>query len=323
MKNESELIMRYLQGILSKQETDEFYSWVNESNDHKKLFFETKAVYDACARSPQSADMKASWIRLLNKRPKHASHLYHIGARLGSYAAVALIAVVLTSSFFLYFRKSDKSLACYLGGDGLKADIVRLPDGTEVSLGSKTTFYYEADYGRNNRIVHLEGEAYFDIAHQKDKPFIVKVKGQEIEALGTKFNVMAYPSDSLFTTTLLEGHVRLTTVGVPQSTTLLPDQQYVYNRNAKTIAVSQVDANQYTSWTTGYYYFPQQSLKSILYRLGHVYGIDFEIQSEKLNNRIFTGTFYRGQSIQNIMEIIHLSIPIKYKIDEHHVTISE
>jgi len=92
----------------------------------------------------------------------------------------------------------------YVGGDGLEADVVVLPDGTRVSLGTRTSFSYDSRYGKSERIVQLEGEAYFEVAKDKDKPFIVKTKEQSIEALGTKFNVSAYPTDSLLTTTLLE-----------------------------------------------------------------------------------------------------------------------
>ena len=84
-----------------------------------------------------------------------------------------------------------------------------------------------------------------------------------------------------------------------------------------------MDARQFVSWTSGYYYFHEQSLKAILDRLSHVYGVEFAVSSKTLNKRTFTGTFYRGQSIKDIMEIINLSIPVKYKIDDHHVTISE
>ena len=71
------------------------------------------------------------------------------------------------------------------------------------------------------------------------------------------------------------------------------------------------------------YYFPEQSLEAILYRLSHVYGVQFTVTSEALNKRTFTGTFYRGQSIKDIMEIVNLSIPIKYRIDDRHITVSE
>lgn len=317
------LIIGYLQGRLNKQETDLFYSWVNDNEDHKKLFFETKAIYDTCISGNKTIDINKSWQRLLRKK-KRVSSARNMWQSFGPYAAVACFAVLITSSVFYFLDNEPKKItARYVGGDGLQADVVELPDGTFVSIGSKTTFYYESDYGKKDRIVHLEGEAYFEVAKQKDKPFIVEVKNQSIEALGTKFNVMAYPSDSLFTTTLLEGSVKLTTGNNNNRSVLKPNQQLVYNNIRNSIAVANVDASQFTSWTTGYYYFPEQTLKAILYRLSHVYGITFDVQSETLNQKVFTGTFYRGQSVKNIMEIISLSIPIKYQINDRKVTISE
>ena len=325
MKEENpELIIGYLQGRLDKQGIEDFYAWVTECPENKKLYFEVKAVYDACASSSRTDDLEAGWKRLLAKREKIKTVRRPFWLRIGSYAAVGLIAVAVTSVCFLLFYHDEnvKSIR-YIGGDGLEADVVELPDGTFVSLGSKTTFHYDTDYGKKDRIVYLEGEAFFRVAKQKDKPFIVKTKEQDVEALGTQFNVMAYPKDSLLTTTLLKGSVLLTADGINKQTILRPDEQFVYNRNTRRAIVQHVDANQFTAWTTGYYYFPEQSLEAILYRLSHVYGVEFTVLSKDLNNRKFTGTFYRGQSIKDIMEIIHISIPISYKIKDHQVTISE
>lgn len=325
MENEhTRLIISYLQGNLSKEETDLFYNWMNESASNKKLFFEIKAMYDAGRSLGKPLDVGESWQRLLNKKEKTQSLRFNLWYKIASYAAVALIAVAVSSVFFLSYNKTDGGLySKYIGGDGLEADVVELPDGTQVSLGSKTTFHYDKDFGKDKRIVYLEGEAYFEVAKQKDKPFIVKTTEQDIEALGTKFNVMAYPTDSLVITTLLEGSVRLMTLGGGRETILRPDQQFIYNRNRKTASLNYVDARQYTSWTTGYYYFSEQTLDAILDRLSHVYGAEFTVLSKSLNKRTFTGTFYRGESIKDIMEVINLSVPIKYKIDKRHVTISE
>ena len=325
MKEEySALIIGYLQGQLGWQDMEDFYAWVNECPENKKLYFEVKAVYDACASSSRTDDLEESWKRLLAKRNRQQTIRRPFWRRIGSYAAVGLIAVAMTSvCFILFFQKEGVKSIRYIGGNGLEADVVELPDGTFVSLGSKTTFHYNTDYGKRDRVVYLEGEAFFRVARQKDKPFIVKTKEQDVEALGTQFNVMAYPKDSLLTTTLLEGSVLLTTTGIDNRTVLRPDEQFVFNRITHHATVQHVDASQFTSWTTGYYYFPEQSLEAILYRLSHVYGVEFTILSENLNKRKFTGTFYRGQSIKDIMEIIHISIPIKYTIKDHQVTISE
>lgn len=326
MENEhSELIIGYLQGRLQGRSLDDFYAWVNENAENKKMFFETKALYEACLPFHKASEIHDSWLRLLDKRKSRQRKSFSLLIRISTYAAVAIFATAITSIAFLIARpeREEAKITRYFGGDGLGADMVELPDGTHVSLGSRTMFSFDDRYGESDRIVYLEGEAYFEVAKQQDKPFIVKTKEQDIEALGTKFNVMAYPADSLLTTTLLEGSVLLTTQNLLHPTILKPNEQFIYNKKTQLTILQQVDANQFVSWTTGYYFFPEQSLEAILYRLSHVYGVQFTIESETLSRRTFTGTFYRGQSIKDIMEIIHLSIPIRYKIDDHHVTISE
>lgn len=322
--NYTKLVIGYLQGSLSAEETDQFYSWVNESPSNKELFFGIKAMYDAGNDLGKPFDGEKSWKRLLKKRMESRPRRLNLWYKIGSYAAVALIAIALSSTYFIYFSPDNDGFSTrYIGGDGLQADVVELPDGTRVSLGSKTSFHYDKKYGEDKRIVYLEGEAYFEVAKDKEHPFIVKTKEQDVEVLGTKFNVMAFPADSLIITTLLEGSVRLTTLGLPKQTILKPNQQFVYNRNTKSVSLRGVDAQQFVSWTSGYYYFSEESLDTILDRLGHVYGVQFAVSSEKLNHRTFTGTFYRGQSIKDIMEIINLSIPIKYKVNDQQVTIFE
>lgn len=318
-KDYSHHIIGYLQNTLSKEELEAFWGWLNADPMHKKLFFETKAIYDACLSQNQSIDINESWLRLL-KRRQPTKRPFHLLKRMASYAAVALFAVAITSYFYKLFpSQTETTITRYIGGDGLEADVVILPDGTRVSLGTKTAFHYESDYGKSQRNVFLEGEAFFEVACDKKKPFIVQVNGQEIEALGTKFNVMAYPADSLFTTTLLEGSIRISNEHIAQSFILEPNQQFILNRNSLVTKVQEVDADLFTFWTSGYYYFPEQRLESILHRLSHVYGVSFTVHSKKLNHMTFTGTFYRGQNIKDIMEIIALSVPVKYTIKDQQV----
>ena len=228
----TKLVIGYLQGSLSAEETDQFYSWVNENSSNKELFFGIKAMYDAGSDMSKPFDSEKSWKRLLEKRAKSQPRRFRLWQKIGSYAAVALFAIALSSTYFMYFSpNNDRFSTRYIGGDGLQADVVELPDGTRVSLGSKTTFHYDKKYGEDKRIVYLEGEAYFEVAKDKEHPFVVKTKEQDVEALGTKFNVMAFTADSLVVTTLLEGSVRLTTAGLPRQTVLKPNQQFVYNRN--------------------------------------------------------------------------------------------
>ena len=320
----SYLIIKYLENTLSEEDCDNFYFWINSSESNKKLFFEAKAVFDATISGHRNLDIEKSWSRLLNKRlVVRKNRVRYLSVRVASYVAVAILAVCITSIVFINREDSKNIVTRYIGGDGLEADVVILPDGTKVSLGSKTIFYYEPDYGQSQRNVFLSGEAYFEVSSNKYKPFIVNVDGMKVEALGTSFNVMAYPDDSLFVTTLLEGSVSLTMDHNNQQAILKPNQQLVYNKDTNNSKIYHVVADNYIRWTSGYYYFYEQSLESILHRINYVYGVTSEIKSEKLNNTIFTGSFYRGQSLKNIMEIINLSVPMKYKIEDRHVVIYE
>ena len=272
----------------------------------------------ASTRSPRGRFSAAASYPELEKRLKsHTRHLTLIRTFSAAAAVVLLCLSVWTA--YLYMQPAAIQTISTLA----ETRSVRLPDGSSVTLNHYSSLSYPEKFQSDKREVELNGEAYFEVAKDKDKPFIVKTKEQSIEALGTKFNVSAYPTDSLLTTTLLEGSVLLTTQNLLHPMVLKPNEQFVYNKRTRSALLQQVDANRFVSWTTGYYYFPEQSLEAILYRLSHVYGVQFTVKSEALKRRTFTGTFYRGQSIKDIMEIIHLSIPVRYKIDDHHVTISE
>ena len=322
----SELIMGFLKGSLQTDEKDRFYDWVNASAENKEIYFEAKAIYDASLHTHKTADVDLSWQRFIKKKQAYSSptQTYSIWRNIRAYAAVAILAIAATSVFFM-IQETEVAhpVAEYIGGDGLEADKIVLADGTQISLGARTTFSYAEDYGNKNRTVYLEGEAYFDVAKEKNKPFIVKTASQTIEVLGTKFNVTAYASDSVATTTLLEGSVRLMSDDIEKGTVLTPNQQYIYNKNSNTATIAEVDASLYTRWISGYYHFPDERLDIILERLGHIYGFEFEIRSSTLKQKKFTGTFYRGQSIADILEIVNLSIPIKYQINKQHVIINQ
>ena len=122
MENEhSELIIGYLQGRLQGRSLDDFYAWVNESADNKKLFFETKALYEACAPSRGASEIHDSWLRLLDKRKSRQRKRYSLLTRISTYAAAAMFAAAITSTVFIFSsREYDDRITSYVGGDGLK-----------------------------------------------------------------------------------------------------------------------------------------------------------------------------------------------------------
>jgi ferric-dicitrate binding protein FerR (iron transport regulator) len=328
-QNQHRLITGYLNRSLDKGELDKFYEWIHESADNRELYFEAKLIYDACTPLSLSAsDLDESWRRLVGKREKlekqESASGRRLWRRLAPYAAAVVILAVTVSGLFIALPKDDSSQFSlqYIGGNNQKANVLLFPDGTKICVGSDTRIHNEADYGKESRTVHLDGEAYFEVAKQADRPFIVKIKGQEIEVLGTKFNVRAYSSDSVSVTTLLEGSVQLHTEYPQKYTVLEPNQELVYNRRSNTIKVNEVDASLAIMWIDGYYRFFDQKLEIILSKLERRYDVRFAISSERLKNRKFSGTFYYSQDIEDILGIINLSIPIKWRMENKHITIT-
>lgn len=331
--------LRYLQGKASTEEQILLFDWLDKDPDHKKKYFEVKLVYDAlnCKRplilekSKKTWTPEIGWKNLLNKRRVtarriHKNRVYISWKQILQYAAVVAFTAGITSVAFIWMDhldSSDRTSTRYIGGNGVKADLMILPDGTKVALSTETSLSYNADYGKKNRVVSLDGQAYFEVVKQKNRPFIVETKGQKIEVLGTKFDVCAYEKDSLIQTTLFEGLVKLVNDCVNHEIVLHPDEQFVYNRLNHSYYIHKVDAKRLISWVNGYYYFHEQTLQRILDSIGNAYNIDIQILSEDLKERIFTGTFYANQSIKEVLDIINISIPIEYKISNNKVIIQE
>lgn len=320
MKYPSDYIKDYLDGKLSSEEKRDFFRWISFSEKRKELFFQIKVLHYTKDKHLPSFDIDKGWSKLVDKVDEHEKRRTRNRTllRIVSYAAVFLAALLISNPPFGN-RQSVNQVARYEMGDPLKADKITLPDGSIIYVGKKTTVYYNTDYGIKNRTVYLNGEAYFEVAKQKHCPFLVKSGTQSIEALGTRFNVIAYAADTLMQTTLLEGSVRLTMENIQEPYYLKPNQQLTYIPESKQVSIANVDGKQATEWVTGYFHFNGEKLDIILNRLNRVYEMNFIVQSEKLKEYTFSGTFYKGQSVKDILDIIGYTLPLTYTIKDNNV----
>lgn len=203
---------------------------------------------------------------------------------------------------------------------GQKANIT-LPDGTVVWMNSMSTLSYDAFYNHRQRNVTLEGEAYFDVASDPDRRFVVHTQGLEIEALGTAFNVKSYSDDGEITTSLREGRVRVN--ADQRAMELAPAQKSVYRKADGMFLRSQIaDMSAIDSWRNSILVFDSAPLAEIARTVERMYGVNVEFRSEALKRICFTGTI-SNNSITNIFYIISLTYPISYTIDGSTVMIGE
>lgn len=175
---------------------------------------------------------------------------------------------------------------------------VTLPDGTKVYLNAKSSLSYPASFLLKERIVYLRGEAYFEVTHHADAPFIVKTTDLQIKVLGTTFNLYAYPDESWFEASLVEGRIEVTPYKIPgREIHLLPNQKARYNRKTGEINVTGTDLRVETAWKRGDLMFRNQPFEEIIRQLETFYGVSITARG-KYPEELFTGSYHENDIIQ-------------------------
>jgi transmembrane sensor len=191
---------------------------------------------------------------------------------------------------------------------------VVLPDGTKVWLNSASSLKYPTAFIGKERDVTLTGEAYFEVAKNKEMPFKVGTAGQIVEVLGTHFNVNAYEDEPIIKTTLLEGSVKISSAKGVALGLLHPGQQSVFSPAKGEVIISDADTSQAIAWKNGLFYFKGADVASIMKSLARWYNIDVEFDGE-MPQRRFSGKIYRNVNAAQVMEIIDYSA-INYKVED-------
>ncbi|WP_333624803.1 FecR domain-containing protein [Sphingobacterium siyangense] len=178
---------------------------------------------------------------------------------------------------------------------------VTLPDGTLVKLNAGTTLSYPTVFAKDKREVTLRGEAYFEVAKKKDQPFIVHTKNQQVQVLGTHFNINAYQTSVPTKTTLLEGKVMVTTLLGSQKVTLLSGDQSV--NTGTELTKHPVNVQQEMAWVYGKFNFDGKSLRQVMDELSQWYAIDVVYKGDVPDVSFFGGTF-RTSKLSTILKIL-------------------
>jgi len=159
---------------------------------------------------------------------------------------------------------------------------IELSDGSVVWLNAASSLHFPTTFTGKTRQVEMTGEAYFDVAKNKNKPFIVKVNSAEVKVLGTHFNIMAYQDEEEVKTTLLEGSVKFTNGN--NSNMLVPGQQLQLLKNGELKTFNNVDVDYVTSWRNGMFHFENADIEHVMRQLSRWYNVDVEFKGPKLHD---------------------------------------
>lgn len=337
-----ELIVHYLQQEISEEELRLLEAWLEESVENKSYFFSLKGISDSSRYAYHSQENRneASWQKMKTRMNSKevSSKNRPVGRRVLfsclKYAAVIILAIgtgwgirELQQRFSQPYQAEDKIVYNELRVEkGGRANTLILSDGSKVVLNAATTLKYPTSFNGKERRVYLDGEAYFEIAKNTDRPFVVKLKKQDITVLGTTFNVKAYSLDAGSVVTLLSGRISLEAFnekGESMSRMFLKPNQKAYADNETgSVSIHNTDASLANSWVRGEYKFKEEPLFSIARQLENYYGVKIHLQGDKLKNLKYTGTFSLDQDIKEVFHIIDYEkqFTVKYAGKEIFVT---
>ncbi|WP_234998051.1 FecR family protein [Parabacteroides sp. Marseille-P3160] len=293
-----------------------------ESKEKEKI----KRIAMACFED--EVDPEIEWKRLLQKiNVKTQPYLSYRKSRFITFLkyGAAIVSGILLSFPIRGLIKGEEpertSVHYKLHTDKGEKSSIELPDGTRIRLNSYTTVEYNPSYGIDNRTVYLKGEAYFDVAKDKDLPFLVKADGVEIKAVGTSFNVSAYSEDTQLVTTLYSGQVVVRSTSTQEETFLEPNQIAVYDKRRSLIEKRFCNECLNTQWHKGSLTFEMMSLQDITKILERNYDVIFCYKSHTAKDLRFSGGFRDHETIQEIMKVIKTNTSINYQIKKDTIFI--
>lgn len=327
MEINEDILIRYIDGMLTEEEAAEVKNWRAASLENEKLleqvYFTTQVASRLKVMRTVNPDEALSRFKSrIHKKEKRLALRQVLGV-IQRAAAVLFIPVFLLSAY-LFIQQGQgnvRTLAVRTNPGVVSA--FDLPDGSKVWLNANSELRYLSDFNADTRTVELTGQGYFEVTKNAHKPFIVKAdKDYSVEVLGTSFNVSAYKDESMIETTLVEGSVKLNVVsgGKRMTQMLKPNEKAEYQKGAGKIKVFGVNTEYDTAWKNGEIIFRNHPMDKVLKTQERHYHVVFEVKDNEILKSIITARF-KDEQLPQVLEYLKLASGIQYAI--HKPTVKD
>lgn len=344
------LLIKCLKGEASEEENIRAAEWINAGESNRKYYNSLRDSWIACSLDNPADDsiLNGIWEKI-KKESIDLPGKITIVKRMSvyaRYAALAILVMVIGGLLFYFIspgQTSFRELAYTVEVPmGARAKIT-LSDGTVVNLNAGSKLTYTSMYNYNQRSVILTGEAFFDVAANRRIPFIVTASSLSIKALGTSFNVKAYPQDDKVETTLLEGSVRIEQHDRLKSEHILkPNEKLTFLKTNQSIRISELvdesarvqkrvenlkiekteSVESVTSWKENKLIFENEPLSEMVSKMRRWYGVSIYLQSIDSVDARYSGKFIYNETVYQVLDILSRTTPIHYEIQDHKIYIT-
>lgn len=294
-KLNEDIIIRYLENRCSEEDFVLINEWMKESDENAGELFRMEEIYQLGKFPFEEENLVVRAERRLGRRLEQENQKKQEVFKLRSvlrYAAAIVGVMVLAAGLAYWFRNKAEELVVASAAHGQVREML-LPDGTKVWLNQSSVLKYPRAFEGKERHVYLDGEAYFEVARNHEKPFMVKSPAMDVRVLGTSFNIKCRPDNSFAETTLIEGEVEVKDKSDKGRITLLPGQKAVLNRVTGRMQVKQVDPKMEIVWHNDLIPFEKSSIFQIAAALERFYGVKIILSPDVDSTNTYSGVLKR------------------------------
>lgn len=339
---EEDLLLRYIGGHTTCEESGRVARWMQESTDNEELVIQLYRIYYAQRTKERIQKRNARWafgkVEQRIRKKTLRTQLKWIAVS----AACLLLLISVGANYFLYNDQHvEPQFVTVQTNAGMRTNLT-LPDGTLVHLNSASKLVYPVPFDHKERRVLLEGEGFFEVTSDPTHPFIVSVAEDKmrIKVVGTRFNINAYPHEREVYTTLVNGSIVLQFTDaskklsekqldsdteyaynlvsrnvVVKEKPLVPNEKATYNMETKRLTVREVLTENEYKWKDGMLIFKNTPMPEVLSKLSNFYNVKFEVLNPVINTYPFAGTFDNRQLFQ-VLDYLRQIHKIDYTVHE-------
>lgn len=300
---DKETLYKYFSRQLNDDERKVVQNWVDESEENLNEFMAERAMFDASILLMDESEVLHT--------EKKSNVVRRVFVQAMKVAAVAVVTLCL-SHIYNKVTFDDNIPMCELKVPAGQQLNITLADGSNVWLNSMTTLRYPALFASDERRVEIDGEGYFEVTKDIEKPFRVETSKGTIEVLGTSFNVDAYSKCKTFSTALISGKVKI--VAGNNDYYLEPDQIAKSNSDG-TLSISPITDYDHFRWREGIISLQNESFLQIMKKFEKFYGIKIVVDKKGMENFAYTGKFYQADGVRYALKLLQHDMKFEFESD--------
>ncbi|RHL06668.1 MULTISPECIES: FecR family protein [Bacteroides] len=303
------IIRKYLSGRFSSDTEERVQKWIiKDKNIEEKEKASLEYWNELEAKTDPDTELVLDRV---NQRIGYKEIVHRpFYQKLARIAAVLIPLFMMTGGYLYYTSTQNKWIEISVAYGDKKHFL--LPDSSEIWLNAGTVVKYPKEFSKVQRLVHLDGEAYFSIRKDTSKPFIVETSQLSVKVLGTKFNVKAYADDELVTTTLTSGKVEV--IPPTQDPQILkPNEQLTYDKKTSAVNITEVSPTDTDGWITGKLIFSDAPFTEILQTLERRYNVTINHTMNIPASKQYTVRFLKNENLEEILSVLSEMIGFSYQ----------